>query len=255
MSNLNLGKKFPKLPTWEQYCKEIGVEKRTVNIWLERWFGPTIEQIGDGNDNIVLPPEITLLNEDFRTSNIEDNSVDLILTDPPYPEEYLDLWGDLSEFAYKKLKPSGFLVAYSGQYHLIKVMVMLREHLEYYWTMAMLLPGGTQLLNNWNLMCGWKPILIYQKEPFKTRENTFYDTVISPKGEKELHKWQQSEGGVRKLVDIFSKEGDLIIDPFAGSGTFPLVAYQMKRRAIGIEIDRQTYLSAKERIVNDKTKI
>ena len=241
--------------TWEQYCKEIGIEKRTVNLWLEKWFGPLKKQIGDGSDDVILPPEITMLNEDFRTSKIEENSVDLILTDPPYPEEYLDCWGDLSEFAYKVLKPSGFLVAYSGQFHLTKVMVMLREHLEYYWTMAILLPGGTQIVNGRNLMCGWKPILVYQKEPLEKIENTFYDTVISPKGEKEHHEWQQSEGGVRKLVEIFSKEGDLIVDPFAGSGTFPLVAYQMKRRAIGIEVDKPTYLDAKERIANDKKEI
>ena len=174
------------------------------------------------------------------------------MTDPPYPEEYLDLWGDLSKFAYEKLKPSGYLVAYSGQYYLPRVMLALDEYLTYYWTMAITLPGKTAIINGRNVMNGWKPILIYQKEPLK-KNRTFYDVVISPQGEKELHEWQQSEGGVRELIKIFSKKEQTILDPFSGAGTFPLVAHQMQRKAIGIEVDKYTYLKSKERLLNDKT--
>ena len=40
----------------------------------------------------------------------------------------------------------------------------------------------------------------------------------------------------RKCIDIFSKEGDLVLDPFAGSGTTGLVCEEMNRKYIGIEI-------------------
>jgi len=237
---------------WSMYCHEIGSQRQVVNRWLKNWFGDEedLKRLEDEVADKELPVEIELLNEDFTTnSSIPENSVDLILTDPPYPEEFLDLWGNLSEFAFKVLKPSGFLVAYSGQFHLTRVMVNLAEHLIYYWTMAIMLPGATQIVNGRNLMCGWKPVLIYQKPPFQKIENTFYDVVKSPQGEKELHEWQQSEGGVKQLIEIFSKQGDTVVDPFSGAGTFPKVAYEMKRKAIGIEIDRLSYLKSKERII------
>lgn len=194
----------------------------------------------------ILPPTITFSNEDFRNSDISENSIDLILTDPPYPGEFLPLWKDLADFAFKVLKPSGFLVAYSGQYHLPKVFELLSGNLEYVWTMCLEMKGSTQLVNARNIMCAWKPILIYCKPPFVKKP--LYDVISSPQGEKELHEWQQSEGGARKLIELFSKEGDTILDPFSGAGTFPKVAYEMKRKAIGIEIEKDSYLKSIIRI-------
>lgn len=247
------GTKVPR--TWSNYCKDIGNSRRVVNRWLANWFNhkKEIDELEDDEINLKpLPDGLTLINDDFRSTSIENESIDLILTDPPYPEEYLDLWGDLSKFAYDKLKPGGFLVAYSGQYFLPRVMLALDEYLEYYWTMAITLPGGTQIVNGRNVMCGWKPILLYQKPPLQKKKKTFYDVVISPGGEKELHEWQQSEGGVRQLIKIFSKKDETILDPFSGAGTFPMVAHQMQRKAIGIELDKYTYLKSKERLLNDK---
>lgn len=72
---------------------------------------------------------------DFRQGckRLADDSVDLIVTDPPYPKQYLPLWADLARVAARVLKPGGFLVAYSGQIHLATMMMMLSEHLTYYW--------------------------------------------------------------------------------------------------------------------------
>ena len=40
----------------------------------------------------------------------------------------------------------------------------------------------------------------------------------------------------RKCIDVFSEEGDLILDCFAGSGTTGIVCEEMNRDYIGIEI-------------------
>jgi DNA modification methylase len=45
---------------------------------------------------------------------------------------------------------------------------------------------------------------------------------------------------------MFTKEGDLVLDPFAGYGSIPLVCELFNRRWIGIEIDPIKYEIAKK---------
>ena len=63
-----------------------------------------------------------------------------------------------------------------------------------------------------------------------------YDVLLSEKREKDMHPWQQSGSGVLELINILTKRGELIVDPFAGSGTFLKAASDNGRKAIGAEI-------------------
>ena len=179
---------------------------------------------------------------------IASSSVDLILTDPPYPKEYLPKWKDLSELAERVLKPSGFLVAYSGQSYLDQVIAMLSENLCYYWTMNLMHTGGNQLVRGRNVFCGWKPLLVYQKAPLKKKEQPFADIITGTGREKELHEWQQAVKELDDVIDIFSSPGDIILDPFAGSGTTLLAALSNNRGAIGIEIKENNIAIIKGRL-------
>ena len=176
--------------------------------------------------------------------DIEDGSVDCIITDPPYPYEFIDCWTKLSRFAKRVLKPNGFCVAYSGQMYLPEVMKRMSEHLDYYWTFAVYHEGQTQIVNGINLRCRWKPVLIFQNGKKKI-ENTFQDYFISEQREKTGHDWQQSKSGVAYLIEMFTKPNDLILEPFAGSGTTIIVAREKKRRIMASEINEQTYNIAK----------
>lgn len=177
-------------------------------------------------------------------SDLPDGSIDCIITDPPYPYEFIEVWSKLSRFAKRVLKPNGYCVAYSGQMYLPEVMKRMSENLDYYWTFAVYHEGQTQIVNGINLMCRWKPVLIFQNGKKKI-ENTFQDYFISEQREKNGHDWQQSKSGVAYLIEMFTKPMDIILEPFAGSGTTIIAAKEKKRKVLAAEINEQTYNIAK----------
>jgi len=56
------------------------------------------------------------------------------------------------------------------------------------------------------------------------------------------------EGLPEWFIKLFTKEGDIVLDPFMGSGTTNLVAKRMKRNSIGIEIAPEYYEMVRSRI-------
>ncbi|MBA7567952.1 hypothetical protein ES695_05100 [Candidatus Atribacteria bacterium 1244-E10-H5-B2] len=202
-----------------------------------------------GKDIKLTDPKIQLINDDFRKVELEENSIDLVFTDPPYTGEDLDLWSDLSEFAGGVLKPSSFLITYSGQMYPLTLLNNLSKHLIYYWTFCLYHTGRVGVVLGRNIENQWKPILIFQKEPFKRLDKIVNDYIENDVRQKGLHDWQQGENGAGRLIEIFSKENDLICDPMMGSGTFPIIAYKMRRRAIGIEINEKDFNISKRRII------
>ena len=67
---------------------------------------------------------------------IPDDSADLFLTDPPYQEDAIPLYGRLAELAARKLKPGRLCAVMCGQMYLDRVMTEMAKHLEYYWLCA-----------------------------------------------------------------------------------------------------------------------
>jgi len=171
--------------------------------------------------------------------NFPDDSVDLILTDPPYPKDFLPLWQDLFSVASRVLKPSAFLVAYSGQLYLDEIFRMENE-LIYYWT-ANIVFSKKPLIHARNVINEWKPILIFQKPPFKKISDTISDTISFNYSERDMHEknWGQTIKPFEFLIDKFSNPGDLVFEPFAGTGTTLLAAKRMKRICIGTEIEEE----------------
>jgi len=53
---------------------------------------------------------------------------------------------------------------------------------------------------------------------------------------------------VKWLIEISTKSGDLILDPFMGSGTTGVACVQTGRNFIGIEIDEHYFNVARRRI-------
>ena len=57
---------------------------------------------------------------------------------------------------------------------------------------------------------------------------------------------KMKSGMARSLVRLYSRPGDVVLDPFAGSGTTNLAALETERHSIGVEIEPK-YLDIIER--------
>lgn len=64
------------------------------------------------------------------------------------------------------------------------------------------------------------------------------------------HPTEKPEKLLQRIILIGSKEGDTILDPFMGSGTTGVVAKQLCRNFVGIEIDQEYFEIAAKRIDN-----
>jgi len=64
-------------------------------------------------------------------------------------------------------------------------------------------------------------------------------TTCNGMGEKTPHPTQKPEELVRKLVLASSREGDLVVDPFSGSGTTAVVAQQLHRRWLACDRNKE----------------
>lgn len=54
---------------------------------------------------------------------------------------------------------------------------------------------------------------------------------------------------LKKLIEIFTDPGDVVIDPCAGSGSTLRAAVELGRSAFGFEIDRTFYTRAKNEML------
>jgi hypothetical protein len=93
------------------------------------------DRLADGMPAEPTYAELEIRCGDFREvlQDIEPGTVTLILTDPPYPTEYLPLWTDLGKWGAQALCEGGSLIAYCGQSILPDVLNRLNEHLRYWW--------------------------------------------------------------------------------------------------------------------------
>ena len=65
----------------------------------------------------------------------------------------------------------------------------------------------------------------------------------------KIHPSQKPVGVLKKLIEIFTDEGDVVIDPCAGSGTTLRAARELNRHSYGFEIDRNFYTRAKNEML------
>lgn len=66
----------------------------------------------------------------------------------------------------------------------------------------------------------------------------------------KIHPTQKPLPILKRLIEIFTDEGDVVIDPVAGSGTTLKAAAETNRHSYGFEIDRNFYRLSKEKMLS-----
>jgi 16S rRNA G966 N2-methylase RsmD len=182
---------------------------------------------------------------------IPDDSADLFLTDPPYQEDAIPLYGKLAELAERKLKPGCLCAVMCGQMHLDRVMSEMTKHLQYYWLCGVgqkTVVRSTRIVSR-KVLSTFKPVLIFSKRPMAAPSSRqfFLDLVLGTH-DKEHHWMGQGVEQFQYLIDHLTDPGALVVDPFCGGGTVPVACVATGRRYIATEIDRGVAAAARARV-------
>ena len=248
--------------------------------------------------------------------DLPDDSIDLIVTSPPYadarkhtyggvsPEEYVKWFSDRSEQMLRILKPTGSFVlnikerAKDGERHTYVLDLILatkrevgfRWVEEYMWHKTTAAPGKWKyrFRDSWERLLHFSktkdlkmnqdavqvPIgdwtgkrlknmnqndLTRQESATKSKvgrcianwegKSLVYPTNVlhkSPVAHNTGHSAAFPEWLPEFFIKLFTEEGDIVLDPFLGSGTTYRVAAHMNRKPVGIEMDRNALLRLDE---------
>lgn len=242
--------------------------------------------------------------------NIDDNTIDLIIADPPYNlskggewkwdnsvklagmggnwNKVMESWDNMSLMEYfsftiawlieakRILKPTGSMWIF-GTYHNIGIINVVCQLLnieiinEIIWYKRNAFPNlaGRRLTASHEtlLWCnkGCKKREYYFDYEYSKNGNFEYDTLKQPgkqmrtvwdipnnKEKRELefgkHPTQKPLRILKRIIQISSREGDIILSPFTGVGSECLAAKELGRNYIGFEVDRHYVEIAKKRL-------
>ncbi len=240
-----------------------------------------------------------------KLKDVEDNSVDLIFTSPPYadqrkktyggihPDKYVAWFLPISSELFRVLKPTGTFVlnikekVVSGERstYVMDLIVEMRKQ-GWLWTEEFIWHKKNSFPGKWSnrFRDSWERLLQFNKQK---KFNMYQDAVKVPIGDwaksrlKNLSKTDKKRDNAKNgsgfgknvsnwlnrdtvyptnvlhlatecnnknhsaafpkelpqwFIKLFTQEGDTVLDPFAGSGTTLVVAEEMNRSSIGIEI-------------------
>jgi len=193
---------------------------------------------------------------------LPDNSVDLVVTDPPYLIRHKDREGwkivndDNSRWVYpafaelyRVLKPDRFAVSFYAWNRADRFLSVWREcgfipvsHFVFVKAYASYV--------NFVRMRHEQAYLLVKGYPVRP-ENPPDDVLPWQYSGNKLHPTQKPVSALTPLVQAYSEKNDIVLDPFAGSGSTGIAALQIGRRFILFEKDRQYFESAQKRLAQD----
>jgi DNA modification methylase len=180
-------------------------------------------------------------------------SVDAVITDPPWGvgfDEYDDfnVFLQVRDELYRVLKRDSWLVFFFTPKRIYDLQPYL-QRFRYVWMIPYIFAGfGSVSRNPLGSQAAYSIVMVFAKgEPkIKTsRKDVVYSDEL-PVVEGSLREpLFKPTFTVSVLLTMFTREGDLVLDPFAGYGSIPLVCELFNRKWIAVEIDPVKYQIAK----------
>lgn len=118
---------------------------------------------------------------------------------------------------------------------------------------AQVLKANMKIVGN----CEYAILLYRDKLPkFNNNGKMIFNCMDWIKDNKtpKIHPTQKPVELLKRLIEIFTDEGDVVIDPVAGSGTTLIAAEELNRKAYGFEIKKNFYKDAVKLIEEVKSK-
>lgn len=228
--------------------------------------------------------------------NIEDESVDLIITDPPYGIDYstyrtksrkianddnLDWVGDFTKQCGRVLKRGHHIYCFVDPEYSPEFIIGFREN-GFKIRNLLTIPravkgnGGNRIFQQQHEFCIFatkgkktegrnfnetkilKPSEGYLKDKrYKPKEWLYrlpdywhWTTASVHNAKNKLHPTEKNVEALRYMVELSSNEGDLVLDPFMGSGSTGEACLNLNRRFYGIENDDIYFSIAENRLKN-----
>lgn len=206
---------------------------------------------------------------------MEDNSVDIIITDPPYILDVNNAGGILGD---KKKKISEKIRAISKDFDYMKIfeefLRICKTPNFFIFCSNKQISRTMSFFENKKLYC---QLLVWRKlNPIPACYNKYIDDLeyivyVRGKGavfnndtdsflkyklyesdlisgKEKVHPTQKSVSHIQRYIELHSLIGQTVFDPFMGSGTTGVAAIKSNRKFIGVEIEPNYYKSASKRI-------
>ena len=205
---------------------------------------------------------------------IESNSIDLVLTDPPYNiarknnfdtmgrkdidfgewDKGFDLFSYIDE-VYRVLDKNGSFVVFNDWKNLGDIS-KYAESLGFVTKDMIRLEKSNPMPRNrdrryiTDFECAIWFTMPKAKWTFNRQDEKYERPKFNCCIEKGLHPTQKNLSLMEWLVKIHSNEGDIVLDPFMGSGTTGKACVNLDRGFIGFEMNETFFNTAHKRIYN-----
>lgn len=230
--------------------------------------------------------ELRLGNAIDLFKSINNETIDLIIADPPYNlnknygntsdnfsfDEYIDFTRQWIFEAVRVLKPNGTLYVFMGFRFISYLYTILEQEnnmnfinwICWHYTQGIGKKKGFSPRHDDILMFSKSKNFIFNLDDVRVPQK-YYRSINNMRGanpgdvwefshihycqkNRQQHPTQKPEGLIERMVLASSNEGDLILDPFSGSGTTLRVCQQLKRNCIGFELNPDYVELSKNRL-------
>jgi len=191
---------------------------------------------------------------------IPDNCIDAIITDPPYGlnksgvrnDVDLSLFYNVMPECDRVLKQNSFFVTFFSTKFLPELFK--NNPFNYFWQTVLYCPEGrvkspigyTKYMSCFIFKKGKPKIIRWNKD-------IFIDTpgrMVEPDEGYIDHPTPKPKHYIKEILKMLTRENDLILDPFIGSGSTAVACIQLNKRFIGFEIEEKYYKITLQRVKN-----